>query len=175
MSNRLLGIAVTLALILSVPIVSRAAEPATKPPAAGKPTTGPGREMPSMGNEHIEAPTSPHHPYNSDPPTSGPHVPYIAKWGVHQTPIPPELQVHNLEDGGVLIQYSCKNCDALVAKLEAFAGPNPRVIVAPYPSGKAPIALTAWGRIDTFDQLDPLRIERFIRAYMGIDHHPRHE
>src|SRR5438105_12760501 len=67
----------------------------------------PGAKMPDLGNLHIAEETSAHEPYNSDPPTSGPHLPYIATWGVHTRPIPRELQVHNLEDGGVMVQYSC--------------------------------------------------------------------
>ncbi|HTN42804.1 MAG TPA: DUF3105 domain-containing protein [Nitrospiria bacterium] len=133
----------------------------------------PGKEVPSLGNNHIQSPGDPHIPYNSVPPTSGPHLPYIAKWGVSKTPIADELQVHNLEDGGVMIQYNCQDCDVLVALLEKFAVKYNKVIVAPYPKMKTPIALTAWGRIDTMDQPDEARIERFIKAYMGIDHHVR--
>jgi hypothetical protein len=36
---------------------------------------------------------------------------------------------------------------------------------------KTRIALTAWTRIDTMDQLDEGRVRRFIDAYRGIDHH----
>jgi hypothetical protein len=61
----------------------------------------PGTSYPDLGNAHIQTLTDPHAPYNSDPPTSGPHLPYIAPWGIHTEPIPKELQVHNLEDGGV--------------------------------------------------------------------------
>jgi hypothetical protein len=35
------------------------------------------------------------------------------------------------------------------------------------------IALTAWRRIDTFNEFDEGRIVRFIEAYVGIDHHAR--
>jgi hypothetical protein len=42
----------------------------------------PGDFYPSQGNEHIPTAETPHVPYNSDPPTSGPHLPYIAPWGV---------------------------------------------------------------------------------------------
>jgi Protein of unknown function (DUF3105) len=133
----------------------------------------PGKEIPSLGNLHIKNPTDPHDPYNSVPPTSGPHLSYIAPWGVSKIPIADELQVHNLEDGGVMIQYSCSNCDALVGQLEKFAVKYNKVIVAPYPKMKTPIALTAWARIDTMDRYDGTRIERFIKAYMGIDHHVR--
>jgi hypothetical protein len=126
----------------------------------------------------------------------------VAKWGVHKTPILRELQVHNLEDGGVVIQYRCDTpCPDLVATLEALAAryrekaeaerakvspllkkPDEPVrsrydhlIVAPYPDMEKTIALTAWGRIDTLDRYDEARITRFIEAYIGIDHHPAEE
>jgi len=145
-------------------------------PAAAQAPQGfvpPGKEIPNLGNDHIKNPSDPHTAYNSVPPTSGPHLPYIAKWGVSKTPIANELQVHNLEDGGVMIQYSCKDCDVMIGQLEKFATKYNRVIVAPYPEMKTPIALTAWGRIDTLDRFDEARIERFVKAYMGIDHHVR--
>ena len=132
----------------------------------------PGVAMPDQGNLHITTADTPHEPYNSDPPTSGPHLPYIAPWGVHTRPIPPSLQVHNLEDGGVVVQYSCE-CPDVAAKLRAIVEKYDRfVILAPYPGMKSRIALTAWTRIDTMDQLDEGRVKRFIDAYRGIDHHP---
>lgn len=131
----------------------------------------PGTPKPDQGNLHISSPDSPHEPYNSDPPTSGPHLPYIAPWGVHTRPVPPELQVHNLEDRGVLVQYNCE-CPDLVGKLKAIVQRyDQHVILAPYPTMKSRIALTAWTRIDTFEELDEKRVTRFIEAYRGIDHH----
>lgn len=149
----------------------------------------PGRAVPPMGNEHIQSPGSPHLPYNSDPPTSGPHVRWIARWGVSTMPVPLEIQIHNLEDGGVAIQYNCSSCSDLVAKLNALiirpdllnlpravttqeGKPVTRLLVAPYPTMKSKIALTAWGRIETLDAYDEANILRFINAYIGIDHHP---
>ncbi|MEO5656920.1 MAG: DUF3105 domain-containing protein [Nitrospiria bacterium] len=167
-----------------------------------KADAGPGRAVPTLGNEHVSSPSVPHVPYNTSPPTSGPHLQWVAKWGVHTTPILRELQVHNLEDGGVAIQYKCPTpCPELVAKLEALAAryrekadaeraavsplrKNPgeparsrydHLIVAPYPDMERTIALTAWGRIDAFDRYDEARIVRFIEAYIGIDHHPAAE
>jgi len=164
-------------------------------PAAAAVATGdqPGRAVPLLGNRHIVSPGTPHEPYNSDPPTSGPHVRWVAPWGVHKVPIPLEVQVHNLEDGGVVVQYKCPTpCPDLVAKLEALtkrpdllampkAQVNPqgppaiRLVVAPYPMMKPLIALTAWGRIETLDGYDDAKILRFIKAYIGIDHHPATE
>ncbi|MFQ5520808.1 MAG: DUF3105 domain-containing protein [Candidatus Methylomirabilia bacterium] len=133
----------------------------------------PGRSVPSLGNAHLTTLTDAHAPYNSDPPTSGPHVSWIAPWGVHTEPIPKELQVHNLEDGGVLVQYNCE-CPELVQELRAIVARYDRqVILAPYRGMDTRIALTAWGRIDTFDEFDEKRIVRFITAFKGIDHHAR--
>jgi Protein of unknown function (DUF3105) len=135
----------------------------------------PGVEFPDQGNLHIQTESDPHVPYNSDPPTSGPHLPYLAPWGIHTTPVPRELQVHNLEDGGVVIQYHCPNgCPDLVDKLATIVkGYERQVLLAPYPGLKTRIALTAWTRLDAFDEYDEGRILRFIRAYRGIDHHKR--
>ena len=130
----------------------------------------PGVAVPDQGNLHIALPTSPHDRYNSDPPTSGPHLSYLAPWGVHTRPIARELQVHNLEDGGVLVQYSCE-CPDVVERLRAVVRRYDKVILAPSPSMKPRIALTAWTRIDTMDALDEARVVRFIEAYRGIDHH----
>jgi hypothetical protein len=133
----------------------------------------PGQKFPDQGNLHVQTLSDPHEPYNSTPPTSGPHLPYIAPWGIHTRPIPNELQVHNLEDGGVVIQYNC-DCPDVVAKLTDIVRKYPtQVVLAPYPTMPTRIALTAWTRLETLDQVDEARIDRFIRAYRGIDHHPR--
>lgn len=152
----------------------------------------PGTPVPIQGYEHIASVDTPHPPYNSVPPTSGWHVATLAPWGVHKTPIPDERQVHNLEDGGVLVQYNCQeskplavsppnrdrrdlqaDCAALVAQLEALATRHEYVIVAPYPAMPHRIALTAWGRMQTLDAFDERQITAFIKAYAGLDHHPR--
>jgi hypothetical protein len=154
----------------------------------------PGQSVPLQGNLHIQSPGSPHVPYNSNPPTSGPHVPYLHRWGVSKVPLIQEIQVHNLEDGGVIIQYNCGDCSELVSKLEAIVQQYQKkaeaeraktqskhpsryehLILAPYPGMDATIALTAWGRIDKFNKFDAQRIAKFIEAYIGIDHHPEKE
>ena len=130
--------------------------------------------MPSLGNRHIRVGTSGAISYNTNPPTSGPHYPTIVSWGVHWKPIDKGFQVHNLEDGGVLVQYGCTDCPELVKKLEnVVRGYSKYVILAPYPSMKHRIALTAWGKIDTLEAFNEKRITAFINAFRGIDHHPR--
>jgi hypothetical protein len=131
----------------------------------------PGTRFPDQGHRHLASPADPHPPYNSDPPTSGPHLPYLAPWGIHTRPITPQLQVHNLEDGGVLVQYNC-DCPDLAERLATIVRRYDRfVILAPYPGMKSRIALTAWTRLETLEEFDEARIVRFIEAYRGIDHH----
>lgn len=136
----------------------------------------PGEFVASMGNRHITPSAIGINAYNSDPPTSGPHLPSIANWGIHDSPIPKELQVHNLEDGGVVVQYNCPQgeeaCRSLVEKLAQIVRRYDHAILAPYPGMSHRIALTAWTRIDKFNDFDEKRIVRFIEAYMGLDHHP---
>ncbi len=132
----------------------------------------PGQAVSSMGNQHIGPEQVGTIVYNSTPPTSGPHLGQLARWGIHTEPIPNELQVHNLEDGGVMVQYNCEDCDGLVDQLaEIVRRYHDHVILAPYPDMDSRIALTAWGRIDKFDEFDEQRIATFIDAYAGSDHH----
>jgi len=137
----------------------------------------PGQFVPSLGNRHVGPSEVGLTTYNSDPPSSGPHLPSLARWGVHESPVPKELQVHNLEDGGVAVQYNCpaetQECSALKERLVQTVGRYDHVILAPYPGMSHKIALTAWSRIDKFNEFDERRIVRFIDAYIHIDHHPR--
>ena len=128
--------------------------------------------VPILPSPHIPL-GSPHPPYNSDPATSGPHTDALAPWGVHNEPIEKEMQLHNLEDGGVVINYACRDCPELVDQLKAVAGRYDRVVLAPYPGLDRKVALTAWGKIDKFDEFDEGRITKFIKAHIGIDHHTK--
>ena len=115
--------------------------------------------------------------YNSNPPTSGPHLPYTAGWGAYTEVQPDPLLVHNLEDAGVILWYKSgtpAENQAEVAKLEnAYdARRYRRVVIAPRENLTTRYALTAWGRLETFDELDPAQINTFMEAYEGLDHHP---
>ncbi len=145
--------------------------------AYGKWSAGsPGEFVKSLGNRHIAEAEVGLTTYNSNPPTSGPHLPMVANWGVHKEPVTKELQVHNLEDGGVVVQYNCpaadSGCTPLVDKLADVARRYDRVLLAPYPGLSEKIALTAWTRIDKMNDFDEKRIVRFIEAYIHVDHHP---
>jgi hypothetical protein len=112
-----------------------------------------------------------HPPYNSLPPTSGWHYARWAPWGISEAPIPDELQVHNLEHGGVLIQYHPDLSTEEVAQLKEIARNLERryckILMAPYPKLDKRVALTAWQRLDKFDTVDQARIEAFAREFVN--------
>ncbi len=145
---------------------------AVRPVAARTAAGGPGRALPIQRSPYLAAPGEPHPPYNSSPPTSGPRLAYLADWGIHRIPVPLELQAHNLEHGGVLLQYNCpQGCPGLVERLESLARERDLVLVAPYPWTDARLTLTAWGRLETLEGYDEERIRAFLDAYLGRDHH----
>lgn len=135
----------------------------------------PGQVFESLGNEHVRELASPHKPYNSVPPTSGPHLPRIAPWGIATVQVPDELIVHNLEDGGIVISYDPVRLDGpSIEKLKGIMGKyDDQILLHPYtkPALEKPIALTAWTRLLTLESVDEGKIVEFITAYRGIDHH----
>lgn len=133
----------------------------------------PGELVASQGNKHLKTAEEQHDPYNTSPPTSGPHLGGKANWGVHETQIQDELQIHNLEDGGVIVHYDPSKVDAagIQTLTDIVKGYSEKVNLEPYANLETPIVLTAWTRIDRLPALDEQRIKDFINAYKGIDHH----
>ncbi len=137
----------------------------------------PGEKISNQGNRHLESETESHEPYNFKPPTSGPHV-GKAPWGVSSKQIPDEVQVHNLEDGGVIVHYDpAKVTSSTIQELEGTVKPfflkGKNIILEPYAEMESPITVTAWTRMLKLPSADAAAIEEFINAYIGIDHHVR--
>ena len=134
-----------------------------------------GDRVVSQGNQHIKTIDQEHIEYSTTPPTSGPHVGNIARWGIHDEQIPDEQQVHNLEDGGVIVHYDPMQIEAeKINDLRSIvSGYSDRVILEPYADLQSKIVVTAWSRIDYLDEVDGDRIKTFINKYKGLDHHVR--
>jgi hypothetical protein len=97
------------------------------------------------GNHSIATPDGTSDEWNTDPPTSGPHYQVPAVWGIYDEPVNQAQLVHNLEHGGVAIQYGNDVPAATVAQLKTFAQENSRgTVLAPYPSLGDQITLGAW-------------------------------
>jgi hypothetical protein len=117
-------------------------------------------------------------PYNSEPPTNGPHSEAVPQFKVYTEPITNELAIHGLEDGGVIMNYQPELDKDTVDKMAAIAtsyleigGGRSHVIMYPYPGLSDPVVLRAWRRLDRLPVFDEPRIRKFIDAYVGIDHH----
>ena len=116
--------------------------------------------------------------WNTDPPTSGPHYEVTAIWGSFQEPVNQAQLVHNLEHGGVAIQYGDGVARATVQELQRFVQRNERgTILAPYPSLGNQIALGAWvtksasqpdegnGQLAKCEAFDEDAFQAFLDAY----------
>ena len=109
-------------------------------------------------------------PYNSDPPTSGPHWPRSAGPGFYTATVPDERLVSSLEHGYVIIHYSCDEtqCPGMADRLSGVLARYDSKVIANYrPKTGSLIALTAWTRLLTLDSYDEETIVDFINAYRG--------
>lgn len=104
---------------------------------------------PSQGREHVTSLPRGFR-YNTFPPTSGPHAPIPAIWGVYRSPVPERGLVHNLEHGGIVVQYGSRVPRSTIAQiLEWYARSPDAMVVAPLPALGHKIALTAWTHLAT--------------------------
>ena len=99
---------------------------------------------PGMTPKHLASPDA-KVKYNSFPPSSGPHYQAPAPWGLYPDPVKQTILVHNLEHGGIIIQYGPGVSSGDVSKLQSFYQDDPNgLVVAPYPKLGKKFALTAW-------------------------------
>lgn len=136
-------------------------EPGSKPD--GETTIG--QEFTIQGATHIESGQA-HDPYNSDPPTSGPHYFNPAKNGVHDTVIVDETLVHNLEHGFIWIAYKPDISEETKNELKKFVEDDDwKMVMAPRPQNDAPIILVSWGRYLKLQDFDENQVKKFRNDY----------
>ena len=120
------------------------------------------KEFPGLKPQHINNPNKVVD-YNSFPPSSGPHYAQPAPWGIYPDSIKETILVHNLEHGGIVVQYGPKVSQSDVAKLQSFYLDDPSgLVVAPFAKLGSKIAATAWNEPAysqnhdaNFDEVDP--------------------
>jgi Protein of unknown function (DUF3105) len=131
-----------------------------------------------QGRSHVEE-LQDDFEYNSIPATSGPHYGQPrgpAIWNVYTEPVQQERLVHNLEHGGVVVQYGGEIPQATVSELVNWYEDDPRgVLLAPLPpeleeerpelAGK--VALTAWTHLMTCDTFEEDAFDSFLDEYRG--------
>lgn len=134
--------------------------------------TGPeqGEAIPTLGGQHI-APGEQHIPYNSNPPTSGPHSVNPQSSGIYDKELIDEQVVHSLEHGGVWIAYKPDLPKDQIDALNKIVRKNrAKVILSPRSKNDSPIALASWTRLAKLDKPDEKTILKFIIA--NRDHAP---
>lgn len=133
---------------------------------------GLGRELPDEGQDHVADGTRV--PYRHYPPASGPHWPARAAWGVAEQEVPPEVWVHNLEHGGIVVLYRCDApCPDLVAQLRGAQRTFPtskhgqiKLLVVQDRRIGSRLAVLAWRRVWELETFDRERLLGFYRTYV---------
>lgn len=146
-----------------------------------KPASAPrlGDEHPDQGRQHIQEGEQ-HEPYNSDLPSSGPHYVQPAPWGVYDQEVPPEVFVHNLEHGGIVVAYHPDLPQDQIDKLKSlFDEPYSRqgfrptkVLLFPRPSNSKPIQLASWRRTLNLDSYNEDVLVQFYLTNIGKSPEP---
>jgi Protein of unknown function (DUF3105) len=132
----------------------------------------------SQGRRHVEE-LAEDFEYNSVPATSGQHYAQPrgpAIWNLYSAPIQQEILVHNLEHGGVVVQYGSEVSQSTVAQIVDWYSNDPRgLVVAPLlpeleeqePALADKIALTAWQHLMTCSAFDEAAFSGFLDEYRG--------
>ena len=104
--------------------------------------------------------------HNSFPPTSGVHHFQPAIFGIYEQPLNQLQVLHNLEHGGIAIQFGGRVPEATVAQIAEFYRDDANgMIVAPLPRLGDKIALTAWTHIATCTRFNREAFTTFRDAY----------
>lgn len=130
----------------------------------------PGQHFPEQGKQHLAANQKAQ--YNSNPPTSGPHYPQAAEWGIYTIPPLDEMLIQNLENGGVIISYRPDRVrgarlQQLRSQVRQLSQVNPRIILTPRFNLESAIALTAWTYLQNLNHYDPVAIQAFYAAHIA--------
>jgi hypothetical protein len=152
-------------------------------------TPPPGVAVEDQGREHVSEDVVAQTVYKSNPPTSGPHLEVWVRPGIYTEPQKEGELIHSLEHGYININYNCnadgtvkeasasavnetEECKTLLTQLEGVTREKglKKLLMVPRPQLDMKIALTAWNRIDKFNEFDAKRIATFIDYWR--DHGP---
>jgi hypothetical protein len=120
--------------------------------------------------------------WDTNPPSSGPHYPVWAHWGVHTETLPRGYYVHNEEHGGVVVLYNCSmlaDCAATSAALQAWVlslppepmcmgtGVSRRIVLTRDDLIDTPVAAAAWGWTYAANCVDTPSLAAFVFGRTG--------
>ena len=138
-----------------------------------------GESIPIMANseDHVNEGDDPG-PYNSNPPTSGPHYGQEFDAGFYdqsspqaQVPFPEGYLGHNLEHGYVIYWYNCSlldevGCDQLKEQIQTSIEKNNATKLIAFPSSSidVPVVMVSWGQMQRFENFDQGLAKKFVSA-----------
>jgi Protein of unknown function (DUF3105) len=100
------------------------------------------------GDHSVTTPGGTSTKWNTSPPTNGPHYQVPAIWGAYTEPLLAAQVVHNLEHGGIFIQYGPDVPQSTIDELRTFYDSHQNgTLLAPLPSLGDKIALGVWTTI----------------------------
>ncbi len=125
------------------------------------------KTYPSQGRSHLAANAPPKNfKYDSFPPVSGPHYQVSAVWNFYSTPLSQVQQIHNLEHGGIVVQWGSKVPQSTVDELRTFWESSPYgELFAPLPRLGDKIAIGAWTHLGTCTGFREKAFTAFRDAY----------
>ena len=112
-------------------------------------------------------------PYKTDPPTSGPHYNRWMPPSVYgKGEAAPELLVHNLEHGNVVIYFDQaalgKNeVDELTELSKKYIGQWDGVLLVAREDKESPVVLTAWRNVLRLKKYDKEKVLAFLDTFRG--------
>ncbi len=165
---------VVLAGAVGLIIAERTRESAPVGVAASEASCEPIQTYKRQQGSHIEDGAT-HPPYNSTPPTSGPHYVDPAPAGFYPAPLRPEQLVHNLEHGQIVFWYRPDASEETITAIEAVIDREPlaqrnALLAAPYDEIPASdsFILTAWGASQSCDRVSQEVVDKFRARYQGL-------
>ena len=126
------------------------------------------------GDHSVEDPGGTSDEWNTDPPTSGAHYGIAAIFGIYEEQLELARVVHNLEHGGIFIQYGDEVPDATVDQLRSFYDDHQTgTVMAPFPKLGNQFALGAWvsdgvegnAYLAKCKKFDEAAVSSFFRAF----------
>jgi hypothetical protein len=136
----------------------------------------------ALSGEHsVSDPGGSSDEWNTDPPTSGPHYAIAAVFGIYDDELEQARVVHNLEHGGIYIQYGKDVPESTVEQLRAFYNDHKAgTIMAPLDRLGDEFALGVWvahgdpdmAYLATCKAFDDEAVSDFFRAFQfrGPEH-----
>ena len=137
-----------------------------------------GESIPIMASSnHVDEGEDPG-PYNSDPPTSGPHYAnefnsgfYDEEDAANMADYPEGYLVHNLEHGYVIFWYNCnlldeQNCSELKIQIKSVMDEfnGVKLIAFPRESLDVPVVMTSWGQLQQFEVFNENQAASFVES-----------